>query len=156
MGFDAHKGPFFSTLFFVTGVFLSRKKADFFSLRYGGMIAVFGLLLHFSEVIYLRNMWQVYTVSNEFLVGTYFLGLGIAIMALSNHKAVHNNFLAKVGKYTLGIYVVHYIYVDLLKSIDRTISHPIWEVGYVILVLMLSWIIAFYLSKIHFLKKVFR
>jgi surface polysaccharide O-acyltransferase-like enzyme len=82
------------------------------------------------------------------------MGLGVAMAALSNHSTLKNKMLSKIGQMTLGIYAVHFIFVDLLRPIDKVSDDIVWEVGYVVVVLALSILTSLALSKNKITKKI--
>jgi peptidoglycan/LPS O-acetylase OafA/YrhL len=63
----------------------------------------------------------------DFVFGTYFMGVGATLLSLSNHRVLSNKLCATLGKMTLGIYASHYIFVDLLQPADKLFNHPSWE-----------------------------
>ncbi len=130
---QARNGPFFGTVFFVTGIVLAKRQALFNSFWLGALMLVAGFALQLAETV---ALWRLYGTSpvQDFTVGTYFMGLGAALMAMSNHRALQNNAVSSLGKYTLGIYAVHMIFVEIFKHADQRIQHPLWEVGNVAVV----------------------
>ncbi|MEQ1546539.1 acyltransferase [Methyloglobulus sp.] len=147
--FNTRNGPFFGTLLFVSGYFMSGFTITTKWLSYGFMIFCVGCVIHFSE---LYVLWKVYDITplQNYVFGTYFMGLGVAMMALSNHQALKSPFLSNIGQMTLGIYAIHYIFVDLLNVIDKKMNSPLWEVGYVFIVLILSVLSTLVLAKFQF------
>ena len=137
VNFNTRNGPFFGTIFFVSGYALSNVKPhpDWFAK--GMALLVIGSLIHFSEVYFL---WRTYGTSpyQDYVIGTYFMGVGAAMAALSNNAILKNKVLSEIGKFTLGIYAVHLIFVDNLHPIGELTHSPLWAIGYVILVLLLS------------------
>ena len=150
--FNTRNGPFFSTLLFVSGYFISSLPITTRWLRYGFLVFCLGCIVHFSE---LYVLWRVYGISplQNYVFGTYFMGVGVAMMALSNHQALQSQFLGNIGQMTLGIYAIHYIYVDLLTVIDQKIHSLIWEIGYVLIVLVLSVLSTVALSQFDFTRR---
>ncbi|MBW2646221.1 MAG: acyltransferase [Deltaproteobacteria bacterium] len=144
--FNTRNGPFFGTLFFVSGYLMSGFTANAKWLNYGILVFLLGCIAHFSEIYVL---WSMYGTSpkQDFVLGTYFMGVGVAMASLSNHPALQNKMLSKIGQMTLGIYAVHFIYVDLFRGIDENIYSPFWEMSYVMLVLVLSVLSSILLSK---------
>jgi surface polysaccharide O-acyltransferase-like enzyme len=151
--FNTRNGPFFGTLFFATGYFMSGHTTNPRWLLYGSLLFIFGLLIHSSEILFL---WKVFDTSpiQDYVIGTYFMGTGVAMAALSNHPVLQSNLLGRVGQMTLGLYAIHYIYVDLFVLFDKNVNTPLWEVGYVILVLLLSVISVIILSKNTLTRKI--
>jgi len=148
ISFNTRNGPFFGTLPFASGYFISGTH------RYQmAKIWFIPLIPHFSEIYVLKVFFDTPT-NQDYVFGTFFMGLGVAIISLSNHNVLQNQALANIGKMTLGIYAVHLIYVDLLRIIDKRIDSPLWDVSYVGLVLILSIISVLYISKFQGLKKI--
>ncbi len=149
IGFNTRNGPFFGTLLFVSGYFMSGFKMTTHWLLYGFIIYCIGSLLQLTEIYILWTKFAT-TPLQDYVFGTYFVGIGVAMMALSNHKALQSQVLSTIGQMTLGIYAIHYMFVDLLKVIDKNMNSPWWEVGYVVIVLVLSILSTLALSKFQF------
>lgn len=151
--FDTRNGPFFSLLLFTSGYLLSGLSPSTRWAKRGFGIFVGGVILHFSESYIL---WDLYgtKAEHDYVIGTYFMGIGVAIIALSNHKHLRSNKLSGLGKVTLGIYASHHIFVDLFAGIDTRYNNAYWEIGYVFLVLILSIAFTLLLTKNPFMKKI--
>ncbi len=154
--FDTRNGPFFSTVLFVSGCLLAKYPPSTSWLKYGLLIMAGGYLLHFSEIWFLYQQYDTPWGRHDYVFGTYFMGMGAALIALSNHPALHIHLLSKIGVYTLGIYGVHRIFVEWLRRYDRQWDGPLWEIGYVFIVLFLSILSVWLLSKIKPLKKLLK
>lgn len=146
------EGPFFGTLFFVTGYLLSGHTPQAHWLKTGIALTLAGFALHFTEVYLLWKWWQIRPM-HHYVFGTYFIGLGVTMLALSNPAALRNEALARVGQVTLGIYAGHYILVEWLEPVNAFVSHPLWEIGRVLIVLGISAWAALWLSKHKRLEK---
>ncbi|TAA46754.1 acyltransferase [Corallincola spongiicola] len=144
--FNTRNGPFFSTLPFVTGYFLSGINARHRWAFYGLFLFILGSMLHFFEAYFL---WKSYNTppTQDYMFGTFFMGLGVAVSALSNHPGLKSKTFSDIGKMTLGIYAVHFIFIDLLTPLDKVLDSVFWEVGYLIVVIYLSILAAKLLSK---------
>jgi peptidoglycan/LPS O-acetylase OafA/YrhL len=86
-------------------------------------------------------------------MGTYFMGVGAAMAALSNHAMLKNKVLSEFGKYTLGIYAVHLIFVENLHPVSELTHSPLWAIGYVMLALLLSIATVLLLARTNFGRK---
>ena len=156
IGFDMHfntrNGPFFSTICFATGYFLSKYTPNKQWFSYGLLIACAGCLTHIVEI---SVLWLKFGVKPtvDYVFGTYFMGVGVALIALSNNPLFEIKKLGKVGAMTLGVYVCHYIFVDLLWPIDQSINSPLWEISYVLIVYGLSLLTVLLLSRYRFTRK---
>ena len=145
-------GPFFGTIFFTTGYILSRLKSSDNWIKYGSILFIFGIITHFTEIYILWKFFNTFP-THGFVFGTYFMGTGFSVMALSNHPSLQIKKLSKIGTMTLGIYLIHIIYVDLFHEIDNHIHTPIWEISYVIIVTISSIISTLILYKYNITRK---
>ena len=136
--FNTRNGPFFSTICFVTGYLLSYAKPSEKYFFYGFLILLLGYAIHFGEVHFLWARYGVFPTEHDYVAGTLLLGLGVAMMALSGHRFVNFKGASSIGKYVLGIYGIHLIFVDLLRGADQQLSNHVWEIAYVLIVLALS------------------
>ena len=151
--FNFRYGPFFSLAFFVTGYFLQRKQPQPRWFPIGCLLVFLGALLHFAELIFLYVGWGTAMVQ-EYVVGTYFFGVGAALIALSNTKWLRSSRVASIGPLVLGIYASHFIFVELLKPVDlRYPDNAVWDVMYVVVVFLLSYALAWLMSKHRFTKR---
>jgi surface polysaccharide O-acyltransferase-like enzyme len=137
--FNFRYGPFFSLIFFVTGYFLKQRQASPMWLPIGILIATFGVLLHFSELVILNSYWGI-TMVQDYVIGTYFYGLGIAMIALSGSRYLSLEGLAKIGPLVLGIYAAHMVFVDLLEPISGRFAGGVaWSLIHVVAIFVLSY-----------------
>jgi len=150
--FDTRNGPFFSTIFFACGYVLSGYEPKTDWLKYGFAIFVAGFIMHFSEMFLL---WKFFNASprHDYLFGTFLMGMGMTLMALSNHKWFQSESLATIGMMTLGIYAIHFAFVDFFNVYDLRYNSPAWEIGLVFIVFGLSVISTYIMSKTPGLKK---
>jgi surface polysaccharide O-acyltransferase-like enzyme len=152
LGFNTRFGPFFSTLLFVTGYLLSAKRPEERWAMFGLAIFALGCVMHFSEIYFLWKRYGTWP-EHDYVIGTYFMGLGVALAALSNHPLLRSGLLGKTGKMTLGVYVVHYLYVDIFRPVDTLTDNPLWEIAYVLIVLLLSVLTTMLLSRLQLTRK---
>jgi len=153
INFNTRNGPFFGLVLFVSGYILAKQEVTKYWFSNGIIIFMGGLVLHFCEIYFLMKEFNVSPLQ-DFVLGTYLMGVGAAIVSLSNHKLLCNKWSANLGKLTLGIYASHFIFVDLLRPIDRLINHPLWEVFFVVIVLLLSIIFTKVLSMSKLTKRI--
>lgn len=153
VGFNFRNGPFFSLIFFVSGYFLYRRAPSSRWLPVGLLLAALGGFLHFTELRMLKAQWGT-SMSQDYVIGTYFLGLGVAMMALSNSRYLHFSRAASIGPLVLGIYASHLIFVDMLKPLDRQFSgNWAWSAVYVVAVFVLSYLLVRLMAKSDFTRK---
>jgi len=134
---ELRDGPFFGTVLFATGVMLTRVVRSTSWLYKGMLVFTVGLICQFFELYVLWSRFGTFPFQ-DFTIGTYFMGLGFSMVALSNHLLLQGERLSAVGQYTLGIYAVHFVYVDMLSGVGRFNTSPTWQVAYPIAVFVFS------------------
>jgi surface polysaccharide O-acyltransferase-like enzyme len=145
--FNLRNGPFFSLAFFVTGYFLQKYEAKPSWRRLGILISMAGITLQFSELYFLHKKWGI-SISQDFVVGTYFYGLGIAMIALSGLPFANLKKVAAVGPLVLGIYTSHLIFVELFRPIGKHFySSSLWSVTFIVAVFGVSYLLVRILSR---------
>jgi surface polysaccharide O-acyltransferase-like enzyme len=136
--FNTRNGPFFGTVFFVSGYFLSSLTPNPGWFSKGIALLGVGWFLHFSEVYLLWSLYGIRPYQQDYVLSTYFMGVGAAVASLSNTALLRNIVLIEVGKFAAGIYLIHYIFVDILRPVGKFTSSSLWEIGYILFVLLFS------------------
>ncbi|MDH5728115.1 MAG: acyltransferase [Gammaproteobacteria bacterium] len=153
LDFNTRNGPFFGMLLFVSGYLLSARQSNEKWFYYGFGLFLLGFVLHFTEIF---MVWTRFETSprQDFVFGTFFMGFGVALAALSNHRWLRSPRLGRIGQLTLGIYAVHFLFVEILAPIEKRFDHVLWELSYVLIVLVLSIVVTLWMAKSRFLKKI--
>lgn len=129
--------PFFGLIFFSSGYLLSGMAPHPSWLRKGAALVLLGYAVHFLELYFLNTYFRT-SWNQDYVFGTYFVGIGCALIALSRPRFLNLPYLSSAGRMTLGIYSIHIIFVDLLFPIGQMTSSALWQAGYVFAVLALS------------------
>jgi hypothetical protein len=153
INFNTRNGPFFGTIFFVSGYLVSRFHPQCRWLFIGTCVLAIGIIIHFTEAYCIWCIYGMYPWYDYF-VGTYFMGVGAALMALSNHCVLSNSMLANIGKLALGIYVAHYMFIDILNPVRDALRNPLWEICYPIIVLVGSVALISFLLKCKYTRSI--
>lgn len=150
LSMSGRNGPFFSSIFVFVGALIARYQIKL-SRKLAISITFTGLAMHLTEVEILRHLYGFPVQSHNFVLGTLLFGTGVALYAIS-----HDNFgvtckANHLGRYTLGIYVIHLLVIDILK-----IEHMMPDSGLfrVILVAALSLMVAMVFSRLPLVRKV--
>ena len=153
--FDTRNGPFFSTIFFVSGYVMSKMRPNSGWASKGALIFLIGFVVQLTELYVLWNEHHI-NLMQDYVFGTYLMGAGAAMVALSNHRilASESRMIAMIGTFSLGIYAIHFVFVDLLKPLDLFFSGPLWSFVYVSLVLVFSLESTRILSKFNFTREI--
>ena len=141
-GFHTHvntrNGLCFSLLMFASGVRLRRLGPRPAWRWLGPALALGGLALQLAEVAWLHSRWGT-NMAQDFVVGTYFYGLGVAMLALSDPAPLRFPRLARLGPLVLGIYASHNLFVDPLAGPGNPMrALPGWDVIVVAVVFALA------------------
>ncbi len=153
--FNTRNGPFFGLIFFATGIFLSKFKIEPRHAIYGLGICVAGFAISFFEVFNLYSVYGVWPTQHDFVFGTLLVGLGVSMLALSNHPRLNLTPVANLGRYTLGIYAIHPIFIDISRAFVERNSGALWDVGLLVLVTGISVGVVMVASKFNRLRMFF-
>lgn len=152
--FNFRNGPFFSLIFFATGYLLQKNNPKKNWLWTGLLIAATGIGLHIFELLVLNARWGT-SMAQDYVIGTYFLGLGMGLVALSNPRCLQFPWLASAGPLVLGIYASHFIFIDLLQPIDaRFAGGWMWSGLYVAAVFALSYLLVKLMMRFDLTRKI--
>jgi surface polysaccharide O-acyltransferase-like enzyme len=136
--FNLRNGLCFSLLMFASGVRLRRLGPNPAWRRLGPALALGGLALQLAEAAWLHARWGT-NMAQDFVFGTYFYGLGVAMLALSDPAPLRFPRLAGLGPLVLGIYASHNLFVDPLTGPDNPMrALPGWDVIVVAVVFALA------------------
>lgn len=144
--FNTRNGPFFGLLPFVTGITLASCQPNTRWWVYGIAVFMLGSGLQACE-LYLLTKYFGAPPAQDYVSGTFFMGLGVGLIAISEHRRAGVAALGAIGRMSLGIYVIHYAFVKMLRPIDRATDAFLWQIGYVVLVLALSIVTVRLLSR---------
>jgi surface polysaccharide O-acyltransferase-like enzyme len=114
--FNTRDGPFFGLIFFVTGYLLSARKPDARWFGVGLATTAMGYLLQFYELHILSSQFNTSPIQ-DYVVGTYFVGVGVALIALSNFRVWHSDSVSRLATVSLGIYTAHLMFVIMLRPL---------------------------------------
>lgn len=152
--FNFRDGPFFGLVFFVSGYMLQRKSTEESRLKLGLLMSLLGLILQFSELLALRHYWGT-SMEQDYVIGTYFYGVGMACIALSNTSILSFTGISSIGSLVLGIYASHFLFFRLLLPVHHEYGGSlIWEVTFIAAVFLFSYLSALILSKTFYFRKI--
>jgi len=151
--FSTRNGPFEGLAFFASGYFLSTMKPNRSWLWKGCVFLAVGYMLHFLELYLLIARFEV-KILPDYLLGTFFVGIGFALIALSNAVLPSAHFLSTYATLTLGVYAIHVIYLDLLVHAKGMFPGGLWYPFIIIAVYILSVSRVFLMSKNQTLRQI--
>jgi surface polysaccharide O-acyltransferase-like enzyme len=150
---DTRYGAFFSVLFFAIGVAFSQNLPRV-NWKTAAAIACGGLVLYTLEAAFLKFGWGSGISAHDYLLGTVPFGIGVSLLALTGPDTALDKALGPYGRYTLGIYVVQFLFIDLFMPLGALVNPMAWIFIFPVLVFALSLITSLVLSK-TFLRLVF-
>lgn len=129
MPINTRDGPFFGLILFTTGYLLAKHRPKGDAFRSGQIVLLVGIVLHFAEVDYLNRRFGT-DLAQDYVVGTYFMGVGAALIALSNRGGLRSAWSSSIGPYVLGIYAIHQLVVQQLSPLAAETSTALWNYGW--------------------------
>lgn len=123
--FNTRNGPFMATLMFATGMALARCTPRRTWLGWGLALWLGGTALHFAELWALVEYTGV-RARQDFVIGTWAMGLGFTLIGLANPPALRIAWIARLGKWTLGLYAAHFLFIDLFKPLAPRFIPEAW------------------------------
>jgi len=121
--FNFRNGPFFSLIMFCSGYAIHRYGQGLALLPTGIALAVGGFVLQLFETTWIHQQWGT-PLLHDYIVGTYFFGLGMSMIALSNTPCLRVKALASIGPLILGVYASHYYFVEHVRWLERLVVNP--------------------------------
>lgn len=153
LGFNTRNGPFFSTLFVVIGVWLSRRDVRG-NVYIALALTLAGLVIQTAEAGLLYKVYGVSYFEHDFLIGTLPLSLGITLFALSCSQFGKGTYFSAAGKYALGIYLSHFLVLEFSRPASYLIRGPIWELLFPVMIFAMSYLLVLLLSKIPYVRNI--
>ena len=135
--FNTRNGPFFALPSFVMGYMLTVFRPQDSWLYKGVILWFLATIVSLLEVYYNYVTYDIYA-GQDYVFATPFMGLGAAMVALSNHRFLQCKSLSMVGQMTFGVYAIHYVFIDLLTSFYAAENYLVWEISQIFVVLVLS------------------
>ncbi|HAM49701.1 MAG TPA: hypothetical protein DCP92_03025 [Nitrospiraceae bacterium] len=125
---------------------LSQHDVKSFS-RFAVALIGFGLAAQLTETYLLWKYWRVDPSKHDYLIGTIFFAAGVALLSLRGAESDTETFFSRFGRYTLGIYGGHYVFVDMLEPLRYYMPTVLWQIVFPVLVYALSLTAAIALSR---------
>ena len=144
--------PFFGTLPFAIGYFISglKPKTDWF--WKGTALFAVGAALHLGEAFCLWRWFGTYP-NHGHVFGTLIMGVGFVLVSLSGHPCLQNAMLARLGRLTLGIYAIQFILVDLFLPLAQWGQSFLWDIVYTSVVAITSVAAVLLLSRNNLMRR---
>lgn len=149
---NPRNGPFFATLPFILGWYFFRSQRRV-SLSMALFMTLGGFALHLIESFLLWQLYGVPPAQSDYLVGTLPYGVGVALLAFSRPSFGANLGFTRFGRYALGLYAVHYFFVDDLPMPDELFFSDLGQVIFPLTVFALALLTVILLSMLPGIKR---
>ena len=146
ISFNTRNGPFFSTLLVAFGWYLASENFKMKPVYSLGLLTL-GIFMHALEAYILWKYYGISPLRHDYLFGTLLCGVGLTMFVLSQPTLFEGNLLTGWGRYTLGIYVLHLLIIDMLTPLNKVIMFPLWDIIYPFIVYILCLSLVLVLSK---------
>jgi len=145
--FYTRDGPFLSTICLTIGYLIYQRRQIRLSLLQASLIVASGLTLHIAETWLLWKYFATPMLNHDYLIGTVVCAAGLLLLALAAPDFGRKGNLHTLGKYTLGVYLCHYLFVDILGPLTYLFELHIWQLLFPFLVFLLSYALSSLLTR---------
>ena len=153
LGINTRDGPFFSTIFVITGFMIHRLNIQFSVRQALGLIAL-GIALRMLELYWVSGVHDATLTDIDYLLGTYPFGVGIFMLLLRTQGLGNVGWMVTLSRYSAGVYCAHMLIVDLLGTRPLVLGSPLWELSRPFVELALTFALVIGLGRIRLLRPV--
>jgi peptidoglycan/LPS O-acetylase OafA/YrhL len=146
---------FFSMLPFCAGyaIFLKRDLvSDHFFI--GLIIFFIGFMGHLAECRWLKLTFGVPPADNDYVFSTILMGIGAFVMSLSRSQILDINLFVKLGRLSLGMYLVHILVLYRVPYLEPFFSVTAWIFIGPLLAYFFCALLCFSISKVPYIKRI--
>lgn len=147
--FYSRNGPFLSTICLAIGFLIYRQRGQIrLSKGQACGIAAAGLALQVVESWVLWKCYAISMLNHDYLIGTVVCAAGLLLFALAAPNFGRWGNLHTLGRYTLGIYLSHLLFVDILGPLmTRFVELHIWQLLLPFLAFLMSYALTHLLMR---------
>jgi peptidoglycan/LPS O-acetylase OafA/YrhL len=140
-------GIFLSTLFFAIGALFSKRLPRVNAIT-AIAIALFGFVIYCIEAYSLRG--SQHPTWHNFLIGSVPWSVGLFLFAFNGDCNFFDKITEKYGKYVIGIYACHMLFIDIFGNLTKISNQYVWMFLYPVLVYSVSLLLTVCLYKTPF------
>ncbi|MEJ2620939.1 MAG: acyltransferase family protein [Candidatus Thiodiazotropha sp.] len=133
LSIGGRNGPFFSSFYVFTGALLAKYPINITKNK-SLIIALVGMVLHLFESFYLGSVYDLPIRSHNFGFATPIFSIGIILYVFAKPSLGSALKLDLLGKYVMGIYVSHYLFITLLYATHSMPSSGLIRVALITLI----------------------
>lgn len=116
--FNTRNFIFFGLIHYSIGCWFTQLKPNKTWLWKGLLLFTLGTTLHITELSLILHAHPDFNPIQDYLFSTILSGVGVALMALSEHPIVSSStLLSKIGKESLGVFLIHFAVIDVITSL---------------------------------------
>jgi surface polysaccharide O-acyltransferase-like enzyme len=153
LGINTRLGPFYGTVFVVSGFMIYRRGIRI-TLGWAASLIALGIVLRAAEFLWISGKYGTWPGDIDFLLGTYPFGVGIFALLLSTRFLGEIRWLVLLSRYSPGAYCAHVLVVDMLRIWPPSAGDPLWEVARPLLAFVLTFALVISMARITILKPV--
>jgi surface polysaccharide O-acyltransferase-like enzyme len=143
------RGPLIAFAFLIAGYLIA---TGTISMRIGTSALFAIVILVFAESALMSHLARILFVERPYLFSTFLLGCAVFLFAVQHPSFGAKTVLPRIGRRSLGIYVVHTSVLNAIAPIRSAVVHPLWECLLPVAVLTVSYAITLVLSKIPYVR----
>ena len=117
----------YSLLFFSIGVALQQNMPRI-GVKGAWGIFVVGLAVYGTETYVLWHTWGLPQAKNDFGLGMIPLGIGAFLLAVKQQASRLDTIVGTYGRYMLGVYLCHFLFIDLLDLLKDIFPPVLWQI----------------------------
>ncbi len=139
--FNTRNGPFLSVPCVTFGWLLSVNRREgkwHVDAKWAAAIALVCLSLQIVETKVVNSVARLPFEPFDYLLGTIGFGAGILLLALAKPHWGENWPILHWSRCTLGVFLIHYAFIDIIQPLNYRYDNVLWELGTPIAVYLAS------------------
>lgn len=152
MDFISRNGPFFSTIYVSLGYLIGSREHRI-SASAAVAVMLLGIGIHMAEALAMLKFYSTPLARHDFLAGTVLTASGLIMLASAKPGFGKGSFLSMCGKYTLGIYALHYAVDTGLRRLAAPQSGLLWHIAHPVGVFLISLFLVLIAARLPFVKR---
>lgn len=136
--FDTRDGPFMSSISFGVGFVIGMKGLPKINMKFASALLMLGAMGQLIETTFLWKTAKIDPTQIDYVFSTLPFSMGFMLLAFSI-KIKQASFLTQIGKSTLGIYLIHELFVELFKPLISILPSITYALIVPVVILLLAY-----------------